>query len=224
MSFTREKASLFAKSVAGDFNPIHDPDARRFCVPGDLLFAVFLLRHGISQSMYFDFQNMVDESVVLQQQTGEGSFALVDAAGREYLTVQASGDSTDLPATVESLTKAYVQFSGQTFPYLLVDLMREHDVMINPSRPLVIYKSMELELTEVDREDIDLQFSGATLNADGKKAEVSLNFDICEGDKKIGSGNKKMLLGGLRQYDQAVMDDLVAEYNGIKEAFLEAQK
>ncbi len=26
------------KKVAGDFNPIHDEDNKRFCVPGDLLF------------------------------------------------------------------------------------------------------------------------------------------------------------------------------------------
>ena len=40
--FTREQASHFAKKVAADFNPIHDEDNKRFCVPGDLLFAVLL--------------------------------------------------------------------------------------------------------------------------------------------------------------------------------------
>lgn len=35
--FTREQASHFAKKVAADFNPIHDEDNKRFCVPGDLL-------------------------------------------------------------------------------------------------------------------------------------------------------------------------------------------
>ncbi len=39
-----EQASQFAKGVADDFNPIHDPDSRRFCVPGDLLFALVLSR------------------------------------------------------------------------------------------------------------------------------------------------------------------------------------
>ena len=38
-SFTRKQASDFAKQVASDFNPIHDEDAKRFCVPGDLLFS-----------------------------------------------------------------------------------------------------------------------------------------------------------------------------------------
>lgn len=41
------QASYFAKEIAGgDFNPIHDPDARRFCVPGDLLFTIVVSRFG----------------------------------------------------------------------------------------------------------------------------------------------------------------------------------
>ena len=48
ISFSEQQASDFAKGVAGDFNPIHDPGAKRFCVPGDLLFAVLLHRFGIA--------------------------------------------------------------------------------------------------------------------------------------------------------------------------------
>ena len=44
LSFTRRQGSDFAKTVAGDFNPLHDVDAKRFCIPGDLLFAV-IIRH-----------------------------------------------------------------------------------------------------------------------------------------------------------------------------------
>lgn len=223
VSFTRDKASLFAKSVAGDFNPIHNPDARRFCVPGDLLFAFFLHRHGISQTMHFDFQSMVDETVDLQQRSTDAGVVLQDIGGREYLTVNTSGNSNHNSSAVESLTRAYVQFSGQTFPYLLVELMKEHKVMINPSRPLVIYKSMELNLSEIDSDLVSLNFSGASLDTAGKKAEVALNFDICADDQKIGYGNKKMLLGGLRDYDQVVMDELVSEYNHIKDTFIQTQ-
>jgi len=59
VSFTREQASSFAKSVASDFNPIHDVTAKRFCVPGDLLFAVALTELGACQSMRFEFESMV---------------------------------------------------------------------------------------------------------------------------------------------------------------------
>jgi len=38
ISFTRQQASDFAKQVADDFNPLHNVEAKRFCVPGDLLF------------------------------------------------------------------------------------------------------------------------------------------------------------------------------------------
>ena len=41
-----EQGSRFAKEVAGDFNPIHDHDSKRFCVPGDLLFAIALSDFG----------------------------------------------------------------------------------------------------------------------------------------------------------------------------------
>ena len=50
-----EQASHFAKGVAGDYNPIHNPDARRFCVPGDLLFALVLAKFGLSRHMTFRF-------------------------------------------------------------------------------------------------------------------------------------------------------------------------
>ena len=42
VSVTREQASRFAKSIADDCNPLHDIDAKRFCVPGDLLFSMVL--------------------------------------------------------------------------------------------------------------------------------------------------------------------------------------
>jgi len=31
--FTREQGSHFAKDIAGDFNPLHDADARNFAFP-----------------------------------------------------------------------------------------------------------------------------------------------------------------------------------------------
>ena len=42
ISFTRQQASDFAKQIADDFNPLHDIQAKRFCVPGDLLFSLIL--------------------------------------------------------------------------------------------------------------------------------------------------------------------------------------
>lgn len=58
--FEEERASYFAKTIAGDFNPIHDPGTRRFCVPGDLLFSVLLSRFGIAANTTVEFSGMLD--------------------------------------------------------------------------------------------------------------------------------------------------------------------
>jgi len=56
---------MFAKEVAHDFNPLHDVDAKRFCVPGDLLFSMALEKYGLSQNMHFNFSGMVGHDVLL---------------------------------------------------------------------------------------------------------------------------------------------------------------
>ncbi len=53
------QASSFAKQVAGDFNPIHDPDNKRFRVPGNLLFALALAYQGVNRQMSFSFAGML---------------------------------------------------------------------------------------------------------------------------------------------------------------------
>ena len=65
VSFSRQQASDFAKKIADDFNPLHDVDAKRFCVPGDLLFSVVLEKSGLSQNMGFTFSGMVSDGVEL---------------------------------------------------------------------------------------------------------------------------------------------------------------
>ena len=53
VSFSRQQASDFAKQIADDFNPLHDVEAKRFCVPGDLLFAVASAKAGLHKKMSF---------------------------------------------------------------------------------------------------------------------------------------------------------------------------
>ena len=55
LTISAEQGSRFAKTISNDFNPIHDADSKRFCVPGDLLFALVLQRYGLSQKMSFHF-------------------------------------------------------------------------------------------------------------------------------------------------------------------------
>ena len=60
ISFTRQQGSDFAKQVADDFNPLHNIEAKRFCVPGDLLFSVIIAKAGLYKEMSFDFSGMVN--------------------------------------------------------------------------------------------------------------------------------------------------------------------
>ena len=53
------QASKFAKMIANDFNPIHDENSKRFCVPGDLLFAIALQKYGLHNKMVFQFLELI---------------------------------------------------------------------------------------------------------------------------------------------------------------------
>lgn len=216
-SFTREHACTFAKQVADDFNPIHDVDATRFCVPGDLLFAVALSRLGLSQSMEIRFADMVVDGVTLRLHHGDdGQVDIRDDEGKTYLVIKSAGETSLDQTIIARLTQEYVAFSGKTFPHVLVPLWQANNVMINTARPLVIYESMHLSLATLDFTAPTLELSGATLEVDGKRGYVRLAFDFKEGDKHLGCGEKRMVLSGLKAYDQQAIDGLVEYYNQRK--------
>ncbi|WED23044.1 DUF3581 domain-containing protein [Vibrio sp. JC009] len=219
--FTRQQASHFAKKVAGDFNPIHDEDNKRFCVPGDLLFAVLLKKEGISQKMRFNFSGMVGEGIGLQvEKKGEGDSALVDEKGKEYLHMTHEGETSRNPEFIEHVVKNYVQFSGMNFPHIMVPLMEEKQMMINCQRPLVMYESMEVEFDRLDLTHPEVTFAGATFDVEGKRGVVTLNFDFKEDGEIVGKGSKRMIASGLRPYSQESIDDLVYRFNERKGSFL----
>ncbi|AFU98407.1 DUF3581 domain-containing protein [Simiduia agarivorans] len=215
-SFTREQASRFAKQVADDFNPIHDVDAKRFCVPGDLLFALSLSRAGIRQEMDFSFADMVTDGVPLHF-AGEGdSLRLVDESDKTFMSLAASGAANTDAALVEQLTRAYVAFSGHTFPHILVPLWREQNVMINPARPMVIYQSMHLSFNTLALESLSLDAAGASMTVDGKRGQVVVRFAFKDGDKVVGKGEKKLVLSGLREFDEDAVAGVVEYYDERK--------
>lgn len=220
VAFTRQQASLFAKNVAGDFNPLHDESAKRFCVPGDLLFAVTLSRLGVSQNMRFDFEGMVTEaSELVFTEKSKGKIDIKDQNDKVLMHVQHSGETTSDAHFVSSLIEKYVAFSGRTFPEVLVDLMKKNEVMINPTRPLVIYKNMAVHIDEFPIGELSLEFTGASLQAEGKKGNVNLEFDLFVNKRAIGHGTKSMVIGGLREYDQSAIDSIVSDYNSVKEGY-----
>lgn len=221
VSFTRQQASDFAKKIADDFNPLHDVDAKRFCVPGDLLFSVTLEKSGLFQEMKFTFSGMVSDGIELNfpEKITEKT-VITDDNQKEYLSIEASGNNTNNKKTISALTKAYVGFSGHTFPHILVALMEKNKVMINPTRPMVMYESMTIHLDDLNFTEVSLVLDNSTLAIDGKRGVADLIFSLISSGKKVGHGKKHMLLSGLRPYEQSTIDGIVAEYNGKKTKFV----
>ncbi|MBZ9559629.1 MULTISPECIES: DUF3581 family protein [Modicisalibacter] len=216
---TATQASRFAKRMAGDYNPIHDPDARRFCVPGDLLFALVLARHGLSQRMTFHFRGMVGDDVPLAvEERDGGALSVVDATGKAFLDVERSGETTRDPAVIEAFTRRYIAFSGRNFPHFLKPLLEEHGVMFNPQRPLVIYDSMGFALERIDDAALEIAFDGATFECQGKRGEARLAFRMLADGAPVGTGAKKLVVSGLQPYDASVMDAFVETFNRRKSA------
>lgn len=220
ISIAAEQASRFAKEIAGDFNPIHDVGAKRFCVPGDLLFALVLARYGVSERMRFQFKEMVGESTQLRLPDAPGErFSISDDGGREYLEVTRSGAYTDDAEVIEDLTRRYVAFSGTNFPHILVPLMQRYEVMVNPGRPLIVYESMSIELERLTLRDVELHLGDIEMNVTGKRGDATLSFEILSEGERVGQGSKNLLLSGLRPYDDEVMQDLIQRYEGWRAAY-----
>jgi len=217
ISFTRQQGSDFAKQVADDFNPLHNIDAKRFCVPGDLLFSIIIAKSGLHKKMTFDFSGMVSDNVNLTfPQKIDNSYDIKDDKDKTCLSVSVSGEATHNSTLINALTKAYVDFSGHTFPDILVKLMSENSVMINPARPMVMYQSMSIDLDTLDAESVTLQLAKTSLTIDGKRGDAWLEFDLLSDDKVIGRGKKHMLLSGLRSYEQETIDAMVNQYRESK--------
>ena len=213
-SFTRLQASRFAKLVADDYNTIHDVEAKRFCVPGDLLFALILVRLGLRRSMTFVFSGMVNDGVDLSVHEPEAEKLVIqDGRGKDYLHATWHGEASRDPELLEQVIRNYVRFSGHNFPHILQPLMASHQVMINPDRPLVIYESMSIHLNRLDIHAPVVELSGSTLEVVGKRGNVTLNFRFLEGGEEVGTGEKRMVMSGLVPYDQAVMDHLIHLYD-----------
>ncbi len=220
ISFTRKQASDFAKQVADDFNPLHNIEAKRFCVPGDLLFSVIIAKSGLHKEMSFNFSGMVNDGIELTFPNEIiKSFDIVDSKDKAYLTVEASGEKTHCTSLINALTKVYVDFSGHTFPDILVKLMTESNVMLNPIRPMVMYQSMKISLDRLDITTLTLKLAETSLTIEGKRGDAWLEFDLVSDGEIVGHGKKHMLLSGLREYCQDSVNTMVAQYKNSKTAY-----
>jgi hypothetical protein len=214
---SEQQASRFAKEICGDFNPIHNPDAKRFCVPGDLLFSLVLTKYGLSQHMAFTFAGMVGRGVKLKMpETNAAKFNITDDTDKTYLHVTRSGERNSNETLIEAFARSYVAFSGHNFPDLLVPLMAEHKVMVNTQRPLIIYESMSFDLGSLDLVDPALELSSSSLNVNGKRGDAFLHFNIVSAGKIAGTGIKKLVLSGLRDYEHDQIQQLIEDIEGWK--------
>lgn len=217
LCISAEQGSQFAKQVCNDYNPIHDVESKRFCVPGDLLFALTLNNYGLSQQMRFDFSGLVPaDKELLFPEWNTSELSITDSREKIYLNAYREGDMSQEQSAIEHLVRSYVAFSGHSFPYILVPLMQEHQVMINVARPLVMYQSMSLSLDQIALSTPEVKFLDAQMEVDGKRGNVTLQFSINEGEKAIGRGEKKLVLSGLREFDQQAMDQLILDYEARK--------
>ncbi|WP_354625609.1 DUF3581 domain-containing protein [Psychromonas sp. MME2] len=221
ITISATQASHFAKQQCRDFNPIHDPESKRFCVPGDLLFALALQEYGLSETMSFTFTNMVGDNVglVFPEVAGE-DIIITNEQGKSVLEINRQGANSQEPTLIGSLIKNYVLFSGQNFPTLLMPLMKKHDVMFNPARPLVMYNSMSFAFDSLSLTNpLHVSLSDASFEVLPKRANNFLNFDIFDGDKVIGRGVKTIVIAGLKPYDHEQITAFSNAYEARREAF-----
>ena len=217
------QASDFAKGIAGDFNPIHDHDSKRFCVPGDLLFTESIRRLGLYQSMHFDFMEMLAADVDIQYpiKAEQGRQFITNSTGKNLVGIDIAGKQINNPLLAAQFARDYVTFSARSFPDILVPLMKQQGVMINPSRPLVIYQSMFFHFNKIAAtKQVQLTLDDSQLDIEGKRGRAVFSFNLSSAGQAIGRGEKKLILSGLRDYQDDVMNQLTSNYLEKKNQYL----
>ena len=216
VTITREQASEFAKNIANDFNPLHDVDSARFCVPGDLLFAVVLKEYGISEKMHFTFSEMVDEKSQLHLPEPSESFDIT-SKDKVMLSVERQGKHIATPELVSDMINSYVSFSGKAFPEIVIDVMKSHNAMISPSKPMIIYKSMSIQLDNLDISSVNLVPTEPEFIRQNKRGNITLRFDLLHEGQRVGRGEKHMIVLGVREYCETSIQELLNIYTSKKQ-------
>ena len=217
-SFTREQASAFAREKARDFNPLHDPDSTRFCVPGDLLFASACAWDGLSEHTDMHLEGMVDDRAILTLSGERAQRQLTDSDGRVCARIRHEGATVQEPGLVQELVQAAVTFTGQHFFSTLIPRMKEYDVMVHPTRPLVVYDRIQLDLDKTQLTAPEIRSAGSDMQIEGRRGTLTLKFEFHENGKAVGRGSKTMQLRGLRQFDAEAVAVLVNEYRQRQES------
>ncbi len=164
---------------------------------------------------------MVSDNTELEIRSNETEHeSIYDLNGKRYLDIESHGEQSHNKGMIEHLIRSYVAFSGASFPDVFIPLMRDKGVMVNTSRPLVIYQSMTLHLDRFDLLSPELESAGAELIVEGKRGKVILRFIYKDKGEEVGRGEKIMLLSGLRSYDQRAIDIMVNAYHERRADFV----
>ncbi|MGD8555894.1 MAG: DUF3581 family protein, partial [Chromatiales bacterium] len=156
---------------------------------------------------------------LLFPESDANKIAISDRQGKEYLNFERSGAVSNATSLISDLTQSYVAFSGHNFEHVLVPLMRDNDVMINPDRPLVIYESMSVDLERFDVTSPQLILEKSTLDVDGRRGKVRMQFRLTSDQGDFGHGEKSMILSGLRPADPAALQGMLDDYIGFKATY-----
>ena len=218
--FSQQQASRFAKEIAKDFNKIHDVDDKRFCVPGDLLFAVTLAKHGLYKNMQIQFTGMVKNDVALEFITpADNELEIVNQKQQALLKMQTVGEANREEALIQKIIKDYVSFSGRNFPEILVPIMERENFMFSPTRGLIMYKSMEINMQRIDIDNVSLEYDCTEVEMNGKRATVFFKFKFFDGEELVGTGQKEMILSGVVPFEKAAVDNIVDMFKAAKKAY-----
>ena len=79
-----------------------------------------------------------------------------------------------------------------------------------------------MNLDKLDFLSLSLEVTHTDFKVAGKRGKVLLQFCFKEAGVIIGRGEKVMVLSGLREFNQQVIDELVNDYDASKQAYVNA--
>jgi hypothetical protein len=80
---------------------------------------------------------------------------------------------------------------------------------------------MTIDLDRLDIKTPTLEMDHTDLELVGKRGNAFMAFNIMESGQIVGRGEKRMVLSGLREYEQGAMDGLVETYKQRKRDYLD---
>jgi hypothetical protein len=78
---------------------------------------------------------------------------------------------------------------------------------------------MEIDLDTLQISDPRLETDHNELDMDGKRGNVLLAFNLLDDGAVVGRGCKRMVLGGLRDYDASTVEQAIEAFNRRKTDF-----